>query len=122
MLPKTHPLADREGLWFRDLEGMSILLYAHIGFWYELCLEKIPNPNFLLQHDFQAFGTLIQASDLPVFTSSHYLQAASNPDLRPRLERIVIPILDSEAHVRYALVCKEQDRERFQPLFRQLSE
>ena len=75
VLPKDHPLAGREGIWLKELESMNILLFSQIGFWYELCVDKIPNPHFLLQNDFEAFGELIKASNLPVFTSSYFYGA-----------------------------------------------
>ncbi len=118
VLPKTHPLAEREGIWLRELESMNILLFSQIGFWYELCMEKIPHPQFLLQNDYQAFGTLVQASNLPVFSSSHFL--ASNQQLSDE-SRTVIPILDPEADVQYYLVCKLCEKRRFSQLFKQIS-
>lgn len=118
-LPKAHPMAGRDGIWLKELANMNILLFSQIGFWYELCLEKIPNPQFLMQNDYQAFGTLVQASNLPVFTSSHFLQ---NPNIPHDDSRVVIPLLDDETHVRYYLACKSGDRKRFAPLFKRLSE
>ncbi len=108
-LPKAHPMAGRDGIWLKELANMNILLFSQIGFWYELCVEKIPNPQFLL----------VQASNLPVFTSSHFLQ---NPNIPHDDSRVVIPLLDAEAHVRYFLACKSGDRKRFSPLFKRLSE
>ena len=118
VLPKTHPLAAREGIWLRELESMNILLFSQIGFWYELCMEKIPHPQFVLQTDFQAFDTLIRASNLPVFSSSHFL--ASNQQLNDE-SRTAIPILDPEADVKYFLTCRLSDKRRFTQLFRQIS-
>ena len=114
-LPKGHPMAGRDGIWLKELANMNILLFSQIGFWYELCLEKIPNPQFLLQNDYQAFGTLVQASNLPVFSSSHFLR---DPNIPRDESRVVIPILDEEAHVRYYLACKADDKKRFAPLFK----
>ena len=81
--------------------------------------KQIGNPQFLLQNDYQAFGTLVQASNLPVFTSSHFLQ---NPNIPHDDSRVVIPLLDDETHVRYYLACKSGDRKRFAPLFKRISE
>ena len=101
---------------------MNILLFSQIGFWYELCIDKIPNPHFLLQNDFEAFGTLIQASNLPVFTSSYFMEHDSMPDFYPENTRVILPILDEEAYVHYFLACKLSDKKRFRPLFKRISE
>ena len=122
VLPKNHPLADRKGIWLKELESMNILLFSQIGFWYELCIDKIPNPHFLLQNDFEAFGTLIQASNLPVFTSSYFMEHDSMPDFYPENTRVILPILDEEAYVHYFLACKLSDKKRFRPLFKRISE
>ena len=119
VLPKEHPLAGREGIWLKELESMNILLFCQIGFWYELCVDKIPNPHFLLQNDFEAFGALVQASNLPVFTSSYFL---AYPTIPHDNNRVVIPILDEEAYVHYFLACKLSDKKRFRPLFKRISE
>ena len=64
-MPVTNPLAGHKGIWLKDLEGVSILLFSQIGFWHDLCLEKIPHPRFLMQDDFNTFGELAFASALP---------------------------------------------------------
>ena len=97
---------------------MNILLFSQIGFWYELCVDKIPNPHFLLQNDFDAFGELIKASNLPVFTSSYFME---NPPIPHDNNRLIIPILDQEAEVRYYLACKLDDKKRFSVLFKRIS-
>ena len=59
VVPSTHPLAKHEkGIRLKELEGQSILLFSQIGFWYELCKEKIPHPRFILQDDFLTFGEM----------------------------------------------------------------
>ena len=80
---------------------------------------KSPNPHFLLQNDFEAFGALIQASNLPVFTSSYFL---AHPTIPHDNNRVVIPILDEEAYVHYFLACRLSDKKRFRPLFKRISE
>ena len=118
VLTEDHPLAERKGIWLRELESMNILLFSQIGFWYELCVDKIPNPHFLMQNDFEAFGALVQASNLPVFTSSYFLHDPNTPHDD---KRVVIPILDKEADVHYFLACKSSDKKRFTPLFKRIT-
>ena len=117
-LPKTSPFAGRKGIWLKELEGVSILLFSQIGFWHDLCMEKIPHPRFLMQDNFNTFGELAMASSLPIFTTEHWF---SQEEYRND-GRIVVPILDEEASVTYYLVCKQTEKKRFQPLFRQISD
>lgn len=117
VVPQTHPLAKhKEGIHLRDLDGQSILLFSQIGFWYELCVEKIPHPRFIMQDDFHAFGEIAYASSLPVFTSDHWIQRGEYVSDG----RILLPILDPEADVTYYLACEDKEKRRFKALFDQI--
>lgn len=113
-VPPAHPLATAHGLWLRDLAGQSLLLYSSIGFWYDLCQEKIPNPRFLLQNDMDVFNELVEASALPCFVTDVTLATAHHEN------RIAIPILDPEAHVTYYCTCKKENAARFCTLLHHL--
>ena len=116
VVPQTHPLAKHEGIRLKDLEGQSILLFSQIGFWYELCKEKIPHPRFIMQDDFHTFGELAYASALPVFTTDYWI----GRDEYVSDGRILLPILDPEANVSYYLACAGKDKRRFKALFEQI--
>ena len=116
VVPNTHPLAKHDGIWLRELEGQSILLFSQIGFWYELCVEKIPHPRFIMQDDFHAFGEIAYASSLPVFTTDHWIEHGS--DVADG--RVLLPILDPEADVTYYLACAGNEKRRFKALFEQI--
>ena len=116
VVPQTHPLAKHEGIRLKELEGQSILLFSRIGFWYELCKEKIPHPRFILQDDFHTFGELAYASALPVFTTDYWIER----DEYVSDGRILLPILDPEANVSYYLACAGKDKRRFKALFEQI--
>lgn len=114
-VPPAHPLAYAQGVWLKDLAGQRLLLYSSIGFWYNLCQEKIPNARFLLQTDMEVFNELVGASALPCFATDVTLTESALDE-----NRIAIPILDPEANVTYYCVCKAETQLRFAPLFRQL--
>ena len=115
-MPVTNPLAGHKGIWLKDLEGVSILLFSQIGFWHDLCLEKIPHPRFLMQDDFNTFGELAFASALPIFTTDYWIARREYPEDG----RVLLPILDEEASVTYYLACRQKEKKRFQSLFRQI--
>lgn len=114
-VPPAHPLASASGIWLKDLSGLSLLLYSSIGFWYDLCMEKIHNPRFLLQTDLEVFNELVSASALPCFATDVTMTQASRQE-----NRITIPILDPEADVTYYCTCKKEDKARFSTLFHRL--
>jgi|GEM_PF-4980683 len=45
-----------------ELNGQTMLLYSQIGFWYDLCMEKLPDTRFLVQDEYEALGELVQAA------------------------------------------------------------
>lgn len=102
-LPPAHPLAGRTGVHLRELNGQTMLLYSQIGFWYDLCMEKMPEARFLMQDEYTALGELVQASALPAFSTN----LVRNDDER-HMNRVFIPILDSEARVDYYCIFKKK--------------
>lgn len=101
-LPPAHPLAGRDSVYLHELNGQTILLYSQIGFWYDLCMEKMPESRFLMQNEYDALGELVQASALPAFSTN----LVRSEDDR-HLNRVFIPVLDPEASVDYYCVIKK---------------
>lgn len=114
-LPPAHPLANRDGIHLHELNGQTILLYSQIGFWYDLCLEKMPDARFLVQDEYEALGELVLASALPAISTN----LVRNEDER-HLNRVFIPILDSEANVIYYCIFKKQSKALLSSFIRQL--
>lgn len=111
-LPLGHPLADREGLFFKDLDGENMLLFADIGFWQNVHTPKMPHSRFLVQSDRFAFNELVQSSVLPSFVTDETLRLYGPPE-----NRKVVPILDPEATVTYYAVCRKAELHRIRRLF-----
>ncbi len=111
-LPPKHPLAKSKGIYLAELDGLSILIYSKIGFWYDLCVEKAPHAKFLTQNDSEIFEELANASEFPSFITDIFINAGMS-----RKNRVNIPILDAEASVNYYLVCKLKNLPRFQDFF-----
>lgn len=115
-LPPAHPLSGYSGLYLKDLDGQDLLLYHQIGFWHELCLQKMPSAHFLVMTEMDVLGDLVRLSALPSFTSDVMMRRHGMIT-----NRIAIPILDAEASVTYYCVCHLQDKRRFTPVFRSLA-
>ena len=96
-LPKSHPLAHREELEMRELDGENMLVFAGIGFWHELHTRKMPNSRFLLQNDRFNFDELVSSSVLPCFTTDLSMRRNATD----YSGRVNIPVRDKEANVTY---------------------
>lgn len=114
-LPPGHPLAKSAGIYLRELNGLSVLIYSKIGFWYDLCVEKAPRAHFLLQNDSAVFEELARGSEFPSFTTDIFIDAGL-----ARKNRVNVPILDAEASANYYLVCKKKDLPRFEEFLNSL--
>lgn len=117
-VPPASPLALCRKIRFADLEGVPMLQYADVGFWYDLCREKIPNPRLLLQDNRETFLELADASALPRFCS----RAFNAFEERDVSSRKIIPIADPEASVTYWLACRRQDTGRFRGILHKIAE
>lgn len=114
-LPPAHPLAGRDGIHLHELNGQTMLLYSQIGFWYDLCMEKMPEARFLVQDEYDTLGELVQASALPAFSTN----LVRSEDER-HLNRAFIPILDPEANVNYYCIFKKQSKTLLDSVIRQI--
>lgn len=105
-IPKDHELAEKEELTMAQINGFNCLLRDQIGFWTDLCHEKMPASKFLVQTDEFAFEELIRASTLFCFTTNFAT------DVNHLLEgRKIIPLTDPEADVTYHLICRKEKEE-----------
>ena len=105
LLPKSHPLASREGLYLSELEGITMLVYAHLGIWQKLLDEKMQHVHFIVQQDRASFNELISASQLPCFSTNLSVQSAAVLE-----NRVAVPILDPEAQICFYLCVKKKNQ------------
>ena len=111
-VPEDHPLASRKTVRFEDLKNLRILMTAHIGFWMDITLSKLPESNLLIQNSLDALGDLIDASNLPFFNSDRMIQSVGTIP-----GRVSIPIDDPEATATYWVTCLAADQQKFRSLF-----
>lgn len=114
-ISRSHALANRKHLTLTDLNGFNCLLRSEIGFWAQLCYEKMPASKFLIQTDDFTFRELIQQSTLPCFITN---LAGDMSDILK--DRNIIPITDTEANVIYHFICKK-DKEHYITIAKQLN-
>ncbi|WP_329754094.1 LysR family transcriptional regulator [Catenibacterium mitsuokai] len=112
-LAPDHPLADSKALFFKNLDGQTMLLYSRIGVWYPMHLETQPHTHFILQDNREVFMDLTQNSTLPTFISDLSIERDGKPD-----NRKIIPIIDKEATNSFYFVCKKKNKKLLEPLYR----
>ena len=112
LLPKNHPLANRKSIYLSDLAGEKILIHTKIGFWYNVCKEKIPNATFLEQSELSALREIVNATKLPSFVTDISGKIMPFPK-----GKVAIPILDDEVNVQFYIVCKEKNKGAYTAIF-----
>lgn len=104
-VPTDHPV-DTNGIYFRDINGRSILMPIGCGFWEQIVAKNMPDSKVILQDGNETINLISKHSDLAAFSSDI---AIKHNIIRPF--RVMIPILDDSAKADYYCVCKENDRE-----------
>ena len=116
LVPVNHPLARLTVIRAADLAHQNLLLYSEIGFWTQVCREKLPEAHFLFMNEWDAFGELAGLGAFPSFVTDAFAPG------RQIENKIVIPIEDEDFQAVYYFLCLERDREKFQELITRLQE
>lgn len=111
-VPKTHRLANRKYVKFKDFEGESFLLFEHIGFWKNICNEKMKGANFLVQNSMESLEELINGTDFPCFTTEAFVHSAPYES-----RRTVIPIEEPEAYATFYIACLNTYKKKYSSFF-----
>ena len=113
-VPPDHMLAGYKEVSFEVLNGYNFLLGTRLGFWDDMCREKMPASRFLVQTDQFTMQELIRESSLPCFVTD-----VAEYDEKIYGDRIVIPISDQEAKITFHIVYDGTDK-KYAPAFAQL--
>ena len=111
-VPKTHRLANRKYVKFKDFEGESFLLFEHIGFWKNICNEKMKGANFLVQNSMESLEELINGTNFPCFTTEAFVHSAPYES-----RRTVIPIEEPEAYATFYIACLNTYKKKYSSFF-----
>ena len=109
-----HVLAGYKEVSFEVLNGYNFLLGTRLGFWDDMCREKMPASRFLVQTDQFTMEELIRESSLPCFVTD-----VAEYDEEIYGDRIVIPISDQAAKITFHIVYNGTDK-KYAPVFAQL--
>ena len=116
LVPTDHPLSRCQVIHAQDLAHQNLLLYSEIGFWTQVCREKLPEAHFLFMDEWDAFGELVGLGAFPSFVTDAFAPA------QPVENKVVIPIEDEDFQAVYYFLCLEKDREKFRALIARLQE
>lgn len=100
-VPKGHALYEAKALRLAELNGFNCLLREQIGFWTELCRQKMPASRFLIQTNDFELKELIRTSTLLCFVTD-----VVRPSPEIYHDRNIVPISDPEANVTYHIVSR----------------
>ncbi|MCD8082831.1 MAG: LysR family transcriptional regulator [Clostridiales bacterium] len=102
-LPPDHDLSGCSSVTLEMLNGYNCLLKSDIGFWNDLCRQKMSASRFLVQTDEFEFLELARTSTLPFFVTNLAL------DVDFVKERTVIPVSDPEANVTFHMTFRKEN-------------
>ena len=110
-VPPDHVLAGYKEVSFEVLNGYNFLLGTRLGFWDDMCREKMPASRFLVQTDQFTMEELIRESSLPCFVTD-----VAEYDEEIYGDRIVIPVSDQAAKITFHIVYNGTDK-KYAPAF-----
>lgn len=116
LVPVNHPLARLTAIRAADLAHQNLLLYSEIGFWTEVCREKLPQAHFLFMNEWDAFGEPVGLGAFPSFVTDAFAPG------QPIENKVVIPIEDEDFQAVYYFLCLEKERDKFRELITRLQE
>lgn len=100
-IPKGHTLSLAKTLQLSDLNGFNCLLREQIGFWSDLCRQKMLASRFLVQTNDFELEELIKTSTLLCFVTD-----VVKPSPEIYHDRAIVPISDPEANVTYHIISR----------------
>lgn len=108
-IPSDHALKKFKdtGVTFEDIDGNTFLQISYVGVWDEIKKKMLPNSKILRQSDRESLNALENASSLLSFATDVSLRSIRE---RNNPNRILIPIIDSEATVQFYCLMKKDKR------------
>lgn len=110
-LNKNHPLAKKDFLSFKDVNGESILMNREIGFWDKLVRDNMPNSHFILQDSLDNLRILVDNSNITSFASNLTLSERTIPN------RVAVKISNHSAKVDFYIAFNKSKSNVFNKYF-----
>lgn len=97
--PVDHPISQ-QGVYFSDINGITMLMPSEVGFWRKIVKEHMPNSKFIEQNTNEEINMIIENSSFASFNTD----VAMKHNIK-RPNRIEVPILDEDAVTYYYCIC-----------------
>ena len=97
--PASSPTC-KEGVYFSEINGITMLMPSEVGFWREVVKKYMPDSQLIEQSTNEEINTIAENSSFASFNSDVGIR---HNILRPN--RIEVPILDDAAAVYYYCIC-----------------
>ena len=97
--PVNYP-TSKEGVYFSEINGITMLMPSEVGFWREVVKKYMPDSQLIEQTTNEEINTIAENSSFASFNSDIGIQYNI---LRPN--RIEVPILDDVAATYYYCIC-----------------
>ncbi len=110
---RGHPLADRKSISFAEMDGISFIVHPRGDMWTNLLIAKMPHSSFFFHENPDVLMIVAQDPTTPTVTSDIVLDNT----YEVRADQVNIPISDPEGRADFYLVCREEDRKKWTPLF-----
>lgn len=121
-IDKFHPLAQRSGVSFSDLAGLSFLVVQDTGPWEKLIEKYIPEAKFLYQKDLRSMKELSQYSTFPFFYSNLTEQTSATFKRFSNNNHTKVPIVDKNNHIELYGTYLKKNRQLVQAYLKQLGQ
>lgn len=96
-IPKQNAFNfKKSGIYFKELNGQTVLSLPQKGFWYDLPYKMLPDSHIIDHNELYDFEEIMKDSSFSSFITSYLMERYTYPK-----NRIAIPILDEEAHLTY---------------------
>ena len=115
---ENSPLASKKSITLDELNGETMLLGKSLGFWHDLCVEKMPDTQFIMQNTGTDFETIAKNSSLPFFVTS--LSEKKYNKLHEN--KVFIPVTDKEANPVYYCIIRKKHRAVFAELIENIKQ
>ncbi|MCR5605689.1 MAG: LysR family transcriptional regulator [Treponema sp.] len=107
---------EKSGIYFKELNGQTVLSLPQKGFWYDLPYKMLPDSHIIDHNELYDFTEIMEDSSFATFITSFLMERYTYPE-----DRLAIPVLDEEALLTYWCSFRLSDELFFKKLLHALA-
>lgn len=113
--PGNDQFGQRQGVWFSEINGKTILSPKQVGAWKDVVKKHMPDSRLIFQSGDEDVNQIAEQSMLPAFASDIGMRYGN---VRP--QRTNVPILDPEATMNFFCIYKKKNEKRLASLLAEI--